>query len=44
MSASTLNPWAVEQEATPTTESLASVFRWAVSYAILAPSGHNTQP
>jgi hypothetical protein len=38
------NPWTVEQTVVPAIDSLADVFRWAVSHAILAPSGHNTQP
>lgn len=44
MVTTTHNPWTVDQAAVPTVNSLADVFRWAVSYAILAPSGHNTQP
>ncbi|HKG27244.1 MAG TPA: hypothetical protein VKB09_16450, partial [Thermomicrobiales bacterium] len=38
------NPWTVAAEPVPAIDALADVFRWAVSYAVLAPSGHNTQP
>ena len=38
------NPWTVAADPVPAIDTLADVFRWAVSYAVLAPSGHNTQP
>jgi hypothetical protein len=36
--------WAVSEEGFPTQGSAADQLRFALQYAILAPSGHNTQP
>jgi hypothetical protein len=38
------SPWDVETSTIPSIDAPAEAFRWAVSFAILAPSGHNTQP
>jgi nitroreductase len=43
MVTTTRDPWEVAR-AEPATDSPAELLRWAVSYAVLAPSGHNTQP
>jgi hypothetical protein len=44
MVAATQNPWAVSAPAAHLIDSPADAFHWAISYAVLAPSGHNTQP
>jgi Nitroreductase family len=44
MVSATDDPWAVSKIDIPSNASPADSLRWAVSYAILAPSGHNTQP
>jgi nitroreductase len=44
MSAANLTGWDITPSAFPTTASRAEQARFAVAYAILAPSSHNTQP
>jgi hypothetical protein len=44
MSGDALRAWTVDSGAFPTSGSLADKARFAVGYAILAPSTHNTQP
>ena len=44
MSGDALRAWTVDSGAFPTAGSLADKARFAVGYAILAPSSHNTQP
>ncbi len=38
------NPWTVEPDAFPATSGTADQLRFLLNYAVLAPSGHNTQP
>jgi nitroreductase len=42
--AAVLSPWAITESHFPTTGTMADQLRFFVSYAILAPSSHNTQP
>ncbi len=44
MVTTTQSPWAVPTLDAHLIDSPTEAFRWAVSYAVLAPSGHNTQP
>jgi len=44
MSADALKAWTIDSAAFPRTGALADKARFAVRYAILAPSSHNTQP
>jgi hypothetical protein len=39
-----LEPWAISEDAYPATADAAQRLRFLLRYAILAPSGHNTQP
>ena len=39
-----LGPWTIRADALPSDAGLAERLRFAVGHAILAPSGHNTQP
>ncbi|MBI3910781.1 MAG: nitroreductase [Armatimonadetes bacterium] len=40
----TQDPWTVDETQFPATGSPAEQLRFALNYAVLAPSGHNTQP
>jgi hypothetical protein len=44
MSASNLAAWNIDPSEFPVTETAIDKARFAVGYAILAPSSHNTQP
>lgn len=44
MSATSMSPWTIDQAAFPANGSTREKLAFLVGYAVLAPSGHNTQP